>query len=201
MGEIIGEHFEAEILGKMTGVEISEEVMAILRDDVMRAFSVDIESDSTLAMDEAEEQQARMEAVTAIGSTMERLLPMVAQNLISKDVAKELLAMAVGGYKYATNLEDVIDAEFAEPDPNSPEHQQMMQEMQQEMQRLQQDNEGMQQALQEIDELDKYDKEAKIRRTNAETDYKKAETVEQQVENVANIQAAQMGYGTPYRTG
>jgi hypothetical protein len=208
MGEIIGEHFEPHVLQLMTGVEITDEIMGILRNDVMRNFSVDIEADSTLARDEQREQQQRLEAMTVVTDTLEKLVPAMSSGAIPMEIGKEIISMSTRGFKYAGNLEDVIDNAFKEPEPGSPEHEYMRQEMPQDLQRLQEENGQMQEALQEFEVLDKEQKEADIinknansAKTKADTVKVEAETQEQNIENAANVQAVMTGRGAPYQTG
>jgi hypothetical protein len=50
--EIISEHFQPQILSLMTGVEVTEEMQQIMKGDLSRNFSIDVETDSTIAADE-----------------------------------------------------------------------------------------------------------------------------------------------------
>ena len=52
-----------------------EEVNALIRDDAMRAFKVDIETDSTIKADEEADKNSRIEYVKAIGEYMASALP------------------------------------------------------------------------------------------------------------------------------
>jgi hypothetical protein len=186
MSEVIGEHFTPEVLTKMTGVEANEEVMAILRDDVMRNFSVDVESDSTIAREESQERQQRMEALQAISSYMQGLLPAMAQGAIPMDVGKELLLLSVRGFKYTGNLEDMIHQMGGEKD-------QQIQQLMQQSQQLQQQVEQMGQELQKHSQVDSAHKAAQIGKLQAETELKGAEAQEQQIENAANVTQLQAG--------
>lgn len=49
-------HFEAPVLSAMTQIEITPEVMQLLRSDAMRAYRIDIESDSTVRADMSRSQ-------------------------------------------------------------------------------------------------------------------------------------------------
>ncbi len=203
MGEVIGEHFEPEILEKMTGVEATPEVIGILRNDVMRNFSVDIESDSTLAQDEREEQNQRMEALSTMSNFMQLVLPAMQSGAMPKEVGIEMLLMSLAGFKYTGNLEDIISqmGDQETPEAQIMQMQQVMGEMEQEIGMLQQE-------LSKYDELDQYKAEADIRNKNANTDKTKAETVkteaeiqEHQIENAANTMSVMSGRGAPYATG
>ena len=98
MGEIIAEHFEPDILQKITGVEVNDDIMSILRDDFMRNVSVDIETDSTNAGDKIRHQKEVNETMqTAISGIMEVLGAM--SNGLPKPVGQELAMMVVRGVK------------------------------------------------------------------------------------------------------
>ena len=49
--EIIAEHYEPETLAAMTALTITPEMMQIMRDDKLRSYSIDIESDATIFTD------------------------------------------------------------------------------------------------------------------------------------------------------
>lgn len=49
------------------------EALALLRNDRLRTFKVDIETDSTIAIDEAEEKQARMEYLSSVSQLMQQI--------------------------------------------------------------------------------------------------------------------------------
>ncbi len=49
------------------------EALALLRNDRLRTFKVDIETDSTIAIDEAEDKQARMEYLASISQLMQQI--------------------------------------------------------------------------------------------------------------------------------
>lgn len=188
MAEIIGEHFTEEVLQKMTGVEPTPEVMAILRDDVMRNFSVDVESDSTIAREESQERTQRMEALQAVSSYMQGLLPAMSQGAIPMDVGKELLLLSVRGFKYTGNLEDMLHQMGGDKDQQIQQLTGQLQQMQGQVQQLQGE-------LQKHSQADAAEKAAKIGKTQAETRNLDAQTDEQNIENAANV--TQLQFGNP----
>ena len=58
--EIIAEHYEPETLAAMTALTNTPEMMQIMRDDKLRGYSVDIESDATIFTDEEEEKRLEL---------------------------------------------------------------------------------------------------------------------------------------------
>lgn len=64
--EIVAKNFDAQTLTRMTGEEVTPAVEAILRDDFQRTCSIDIETDSTVVVDEAGEQEGNAKMMMAI---------------------------------------------------------------------------------------------------------------------------------------
>ena len=90
-----------------------EKVMALLREQRMRPYVLDIETDSTIAPDENAQKQRATEFVTAVGGFMERALPALQQNPQAAPVAAELLKFVASQFRAGRQLEGVID-EFAD---------------------------------------------------------------------------------------
>jgi len=68
--EIIATNFDAETLTAMTGEEVTPPVLAILRSDFARTCAIDIESDSTVEVDEQTEQQSMAQTMQSIQAVM-----------------------------------------------------------------------------------------------------------------------------------
>lgn len=69
--EIIAKNFDAETLQQMTGEEVTPEVFAILRSDFTRTCSIDIETDSTVELDETMEQESNAKIMMALQGIMQ----------------------------------------------------------------------------------------------------------------------------------
>ena len=139
--EIIAEHFSAETLRLMAGADFidSPDVMGayqaavqLLRNDKMRSFRVTVETDSTIAVDEDMEKEARVqflqahapfiEKVTQAAQAMPELLPL----------AGEMLMFSTRGFKVGRNLEATME--------------QTLQALQQKAQQMQMQQQQMMQA-------------------------------------------------------
>jgi hypothetical protein len=77
--EIIAEHFEPEILSMMTGIQVTPEMSKLMKSDVLRAFNVDVESDSTVLNDQQAEQEARSEIVQTVTALVQAWAPIIGQ--------------------------------------------------------------------------------------------------------------------------
>lgn len=157
MGEIIATKFGADVLGKMTGVQLMtaaqkqqvqqvmaasqqaaqqaqatgqpapppppipdevmammqqpswEDVLGVLRDPALRAFHIDIETDSTVEPNDQEEKQRRIEFVSAIGKYLAEALPVVQASPAILPVIAQGLLYLVRGFRAGREMEDVID--------------------------------------------------------------------------------------------
>jgi len=116
-----------------------EQVMALLRDDKLRGFRVDIETDSTVQPDAAEEQKNRIELLSAITQFVEGVAPAVQSGAVSMELAKEMLSFGVRGFKVSPQLEDALDAMGGDQQEQGPSAEQIKQQglqMQQKEQEL-----------------------------------------------------------------
>ena len=156
--EIIAEHFEAEVLQEMTGVQVTPEVMQILRSDKLRGYRIDIETDSTVFEDEASVKQQTSEALQAIGGFFREALPAVQAAPELAPLAFEMVGMAARNLKKGRELEDIIEqtkqaimqkVEAAKQNPQpSPEQQKAELEKQKAEAKVQQDQQKHELAMQ-----------------------------------------------------
>ncbi len=86
-----------------------EEVVQLLRDDKLRGFRIDVETDSTIHVDEQEEKQSRIEFITAMTSFMSTMGPMVAQMPQLGPLAGEMMEFGARAFKTAESLETAIE--------------------------------------------------------------------------------------------
>lgn len=166
MAEIVSEHFEAAQIALMTGVQLDENMMAILRSDVGRQFAIDVETDSTIATDEAAERENATEVVSTVLSNWQAL------SVLPGDFQKELLKLMTGPMKLGRTLDGAIDA--------LPGTQQQMQQVQQQNQQLQQQVADLTKQLQAFqqgkEQRENADTAADVAKKGAETQHTQAET-------------------------
>jgi hypothetical protein len=144
-----------------------EEALEILRDDKQRAYRIDIETDSTVAGDQAADQKAITELLTGISSFIQNAGPAVAAGYLPLDAAKSLLMTSVRRFKMGREVEDAldmigVDEEGEEGQENQPDPQ--MEQMHQEMQQAMQELQGQAQQLAQENEQLKADKAAEMQR-------------------------------------
>lgn len=86
-----------------------DDVMALLHDDRLRSFRIDIETDSTIAADEQGEKQAVTDFVSMVGEFLGQMGPMVQQNPALAPLMVEMLKASARRFKLGRQLEVVID--------------------------------------------------------------------------------------------
>lgn len=86
-----------------------EKVIQFLRDQRMRPFSLEIETDSTIQPDENAAKQRTTEFLTAMGTALGQLAPMVAAEPQSSEFAGEVLKFAVTPFRAGRELEAAVD--------------------------------------------------------------------------------------------
>lgn len=130
-----------------SGQTFNDEVIALLRNDRMRGFLIDIETDSTIQPDEDAEKQRRVEFVTAIGGFLREALPAAQQSPAIVPMLGETLLFMVRGFRAGRSLEETIERSMqqlqqqiaqaqANPQPD-PKVQAVQMQMQAKMQELQ----------------------------------------------------------------
>lgn len=130
MGEVIAEVFQPETLAQMTGMQPDEQTMGLLRNNMVRCFRIDIETDSTIEPNEAEEKQGAVEFVGMVGEFLQQAGPIAAQAPQMMPMLGEMLMFVVRKFRAGRSLEDVIEQTMGvmaqqamqpkppQPDPN-----------------------------------------------------------------------------------
>lgn len=106
--EIIAEHYEPEILSRMTGKQVTPEMVQLMRDDKLRGFHVDIETDSTVFEDAEAEKQSAVELVTATTQFLGQAAQLAGQVPEMTPLMFDMLSMTVRRFKGGREIEDTI---------------------------------------------------------------------------------------------
>jgi hypothetical protein len=111
--DIIARNFDAETLTKMTGEDVTPEVMEILRNDFARFCSIDIETDSTVEADEATEKEANAQIMQVIGGTMSAGQALLAGGLLPPpmviNLVLEMTKMLLHPVRHSRGVVDLIN--------------------------------------------------------------------------------------------
>ena len=86
-----------------------DEVVQLLRNDSVRGFRIDIETDSTIEPDEDAEKQRRMEFVQMVGGFMQQAGAMAQQSPMLVPVMVETLLFAARGFRAGRQLESTLE--------------------------------------------------------------------------------------------
>jgi hypothetical protein len=142
--EVIAEHFQPETIVQMGGAEQLNQADAqlvmpalqLIKDDRVRGFRIDVESDSMVMLDESNERQARVEFLSAVGSFLKE--SMVAAQTMPQlgPLLGEMLMFGIRGFKVGRSIEGVFEKTMQQlqqaqgQQPGAQEAQAKQQEMQ-----------------------------------------------------------------------
>lgn len=86
-----------------------EQLVQLMRDDQMRSYRVDIETDSTVIADEQAEKEARTEFVTMLGGFLQQAIPAITQVPEMAPLIGQSLLFATRAFRAGRQLEDTIE--------------------------------------------------------------------------------------------
>jgi hypothetical protein len=81
----------------------------LIREDVCKAYRIDIEADSTVAADEEAEKAARTQFLQAIVPFMQVIIPQITANPALRPLGAEMLKFAFHAFPASRQLEDALD--------------------------------------------------------------------------------------------
>jgi hypothetical protein len=151
--EIMSEHFEPFMFQLMAGdkVQVDDKVMAVLRSDMARSYKIDIETDSTIAEDEQQDQKAVTDLLDGITRFVAGVGPVVQAGYMSVNAAMAMLKAIVRRFKFGREVEDALEDAQAQleeqskqPKQPSPEEQAAQAEMQAKQQQMMMDQQAHQ---------------------------------------------------------
>ncbi len=101
------------------------DVLALLKDDLQRAYRIDVETNSTIEPEAAEDQKSIAELLNAIAQFVNGVGPMVEQGIMPFDAVKAMLLTVTKRFRFGIEIEDQIKAMKA-PEPKDDGTQQKM---------------------------------------------------------------------------
>ena len=96
-------------MSKLEAVVTIDAVAKFLRDEKLRPYILDIESDSTIYANEMAEKESRAEFLAVFGSAMQQLSAMIATEPSTAAFAGEILRFAIAPYRAGRALDASID--------------------------------------------------------------------------------------------
>ena len=130
------------------------DILKVLRDDLQRAYRIDIETNSTIDPEATEDQKNISDFMNAMGQMLAGLTPMIEKGAMPFEAAKAMMLEVVRRFRFGTEVEDELKAMQAPQQGNAEaaaaqqEAQQKQAEMQAEMQKQQADFQQAQQQMQ-----------------------------------------------------
>lgn len=142
--EVIAEHFQPETIVQMGGVqqlsqadlEFVMPALQLIKDDRVRGFRIDVESDSMVMLDESNERQARVEFLSAVGGFLRESMVAAQTMPALGPLLGEMLMFGIRGFKVGRSIEGVFEKTMqqlqqgAQQQPGAQEAQAKQQEMQ-----------------------------------------------------------------------
>ena len=98
-----------DIVAKLMAVQRIAKAIQLLRNEKLRGFRVDIEVDSTIFPDAAQEKEDRTQFITAVTSFLQNSIAMGAQAPEAIPLLAKLLQFGVRGYRAGRDLEAAIE--------------------------------------------------------------------------------------------
>jgi hypothetical protein len=106
----------------------NDQVLQLLRNDRMRSFRIEVETDSTIQPDEDLEKRRRIEFLGVVGPYMERTVAVVQQVPQLAPTMAEILMFSARIFRAGRGLEDVLERGIGEIAQAAQQRQQMMQQ-------------------------------------------------------------------------
>lgn len=112
--EIIAEHYPIEFLAQIVGPDLASnpefpQAVEILRRDLTRCYKIDIETDSTIAIDEQVEKQQSNEFLGAFGQAFQQFASAAGAMPDWVPIFGEVLRLALRPYRVGRQVNDMID--------------------------------------------------------------------------------------------
>lgn len=111
--------------GVATTINNLIEAKKILESDKLRGWAIEVETDSTISVDQDGEKRAAIELATAISNVTQQFLPVVQSGMMSKDAFKSILGYIVRRFEGGEELEGLLEEEEEESNPADQMQQQM----------------------------------------------------------------------------
>lgn len=144
-----------------------EELKQIMTSDQMRAYAVDIETDSTIAADQQADQEALTSLIQGVSQFGHGMKPLIEGGVLTQDSAKQILISMFRRFRLGRELEEAIDGESEEPQQPDPAQQAEQQKAQAEQQKAQVEAEKIKAQFQaEMDKLRMETQEAQMEHQN-----------------------------------
>lgn len=86
------------------------DVLALLKDDMQRAYRIDIETNSTVEPEAADDQKQIADMMNAMGQYFAGVTPLIEKGFLPFEAAKQMLLEITRRYRFGANFEDKLKA-------------------------------------------------------------------------------------------
>lgn len=118
LAEIAAEHFSDQTLALMSGISVMRpdeqrlfnQALALLRNDSLRTYRVDVETDSMIKVDEDADKRARIEFINSLSGFIQSAGGIIQVFPSMTPLVGELITFASRGFKVGRQLEGAIES-------------------------------------------------------------------------------------------
>lgn len=103
-----------------------QQIEALIKNDKMRTFSIDVETDSTIRIDQQQEKQDRIEYITAISNFSSAFFPLVQSQIITPEAFQQFLMFISKPFKVGRNIEEALNTKDQQPEEKQPSVEEML---------------------------------------------------------------------------
>jgi hypothetical protein len=159
---------------KALSAPVWEQVLDLLKNDMQRAYRIDIETNSTIDVEATEDQKQIGDFMNAMGQLMAGLTPMVESGAMPFEASQSLLLAVVRRFRFGTEVEDHFknmkppQKGNAEAAAAQAEMQKMQSEMQMEQQRMQMESQIKQAEMQQTAQQSQQEMQMEFQKAQAE---------------------------------
>ena len=112
--EVMANHFDIDTLVLISGVPLEEEILnnelfeQTIRNDTLRGYRIDIETDSTIAIDEQKDKEDVVELFDALGGFLNSAGPLATTDT-DHEIIKQMILFAVRRFKVGRQMEEMLE--------------------------------------------------------------------------------------------
>lgn len=117
--EIICKHWQPETIIRRSNIERTPDAplamagIALLKQEEMREYRINIEADSMAALDQAQERDAAVQFMQGLGAFVSQVAPMAQQVPGAAPVLLSMLQWAISKFRVSSQIESVLDQAIA----------------------------------------------------------------------------------------
>jgi hypothetical protein len=123
-----------ELKGFAMSLDQVKEVDEVLKNDALRSFSIDIETDSTISVDQQQDKNDRIQFIATLTNFAGQFTPLLQAGMIQPEAFNEFLGFIARPFKVGRNLEEFLLAKPNEEEEQQPSQEELLAQAQNERQ-------------------------------------------------------------------